>query len=189
MGSLVVECVAVMMSPWKCTAKFLGMVGLLGLAACNTETTTDMSNEEKLARIEEMTAGFRPQFAEVPEVDAATLREDLARGTVVLVDVRSEKERATSMIPGAITSDEFQRRADELAGSSVVTYCTIGYRSSTYAQQLLQDGWDVRNFHGSVLAWTHAGGELVDSEGQPTKRVHVFAERWSLTADDYEPVW
>ena len=189
MGALVVECVAVMKSPWKCTAKLLVMVGLLGLAACNPETTTAMSNEEKLARIEEMTAGFRPQFADVPEVDAATLREDLARGAVVLVDVRSAKERATSMIPGAITTDEFQQRKNELAGSSVVTYCTIGYRSSTYAQRLLKDGWEVRNFHGSVLAWTHAGGELVDPEGKPTRRVHVFAERWSLTADGYEPVW
>ena len=178
-----------MTSQWKCTAKILGMVGLLGLAACYSEATTDMSNEEKLAQIEEMTAGFRPQFAEVPEVDAATLREDLAGGEVVLVDVRSDKERATSMIPGAITSDEFERRAEELKGSSVVTYCTIGYRSSTYARQLLKAGWNVRNFRGSVLAWTHAGGELVDSAGQPTKQVNVYAERWNLSADGYEPVW
>ena len=89
-----------MTSQWKCTAKILGMVGLLGLAACYSEATTDMSNEEKLAQIEEMTAGFRPQFAEVPEVDAATLREDLAGGEVVLVEPSA---RATSS-PSSATS-------------------------------------------------------------------------------------
>jgi hypothetical protein len=41
----------------------------------------------------------------------------------------------------------------------------------------------------SLLAWSHAGGPLVDGEGRPTKRLHVFGARWDLAAEGYEPVW
>ena len=173
----------------NCTAKILPIVGVLALINCHSEATAQMSNEDRLAKIDEMIIGFKPKFRDVPVVQAADLKADLARGATVLVDVRTDDERATSMIPGAISSAEFERRAAELEGSPVVTYCTIGYRSSAYAQRLLQEGWDVRNLEGSILAWTHAGGELVDAAGQPTRRVNVYAARWNLVADGYEPVW
>ena len=47
----------------------------------------------------------------------------------------------------------------------------------------------VQNLAGSMLAWTHADGELVDSDGNPTKRLHVFGKRWNLAADGYEGIW
>jgi rhodanese-related sulfurtransferase len=174
---------------WNSTAKILSVVGALALINCHSEATTQMSNQDRLARIEEMVAGFKPKFRDVPVVQAAALKAELASGGTVLVDVRSDEERAISMIAGAISSAEFERQAAELEGSPVVTYCTIGYRSSAYAEKLLRDGWNVRNLEGSILAWTHAGGELVDPAGNPTRRVNVYAERWNLVADGYEPVY
>lgn len=128
-------------------------------------------------------------FPEVPGIHAEELQEALAGGEIVLVDVRTPDEQGVSALPGAIDVDEFERRVDELAGSSVITYCTIGYRSSRYAEKLMHQGWDVKNLTGSILAWTHIGGPLVDPNGRPTRRVHVFSEKWNLAADGYESIW
>ena len=173
----------------NCTAKAMAIAAFLSLVSCDSAPTNEMTSEDKLARIEEMIDQYQQQFPDVPGIDAAALRDDLARDAVVLVDVRTEDERTTSMIAGAISREEFELRSAEFEGSAIVTYCTIGYRSGDYAQKLRQEGWDARNFDGSILAWTHAGEELVDAEGNPTRRVHVFGERWNLAAEGYEPVW
>jgi hypothetical protein len=34
-----------------------------------------------------------------------------------------------------------------------------------------------------------SGGELADATGAPTRRLHVYGERWNLAADGYETVW
>ena len=70
----------------------------------------------------------------------------------------------------------------------MVAYCTVGARSSTYARRMGRKGVPVLNLEGSLLAWTHAGGELTDGSS-PTKRLHVFGPRWNLAADGYEGVW
>lgn len=173
----------------NCTAKWCCLVGMLSLLACRAQSPAPPSVEARLERIEEMIADYQRVFPDVPGIDASALRAALDADAVVLVDVRTLEERATSTIPGAISREEFEERAHELRGSAVVTYCTIGYRSGAYAEQLLGEGWDARNFVGSLLAWTHAGGDLVDSEGQPTQRLHVYGERWDLAPDGYETVW
>ncbi len=136
-----------------------------------------------------MIAGYQRLYPDVPGVDAAQVRAALADGETVLVDVRPDKERAISTIPGAISKEEFEQRAAELRGAEVITYCTIGHRSADYAQELMAEGWSARNFDGSLLAWTHAGGELVDTAGNPTQRLHVYGSRWDLAAEGYEAVW
>ncbi len=144
---------------------------------------------EKRAAVESMYAGYRESFAEVPSVGPGELAALQATARVVLVDVRTPAEQAVSRLPGALTAAEFEERRAELAGAVVVTYCTIGYRSGLYAQQLRAAGWDARNLAGSLLAWTHAGGELVDAQGRPTRRLHVYGERWDLAASGYETTW
>jgi len=171
------------------TVKLTRLIGLLGVLACQLSSTEDLSMDQRQQRIGELIAKTQKTFPDVPNVDAGTLKERLANEDLVLVDVRTPDERAVSMLPGAITSDEFESRAAELEGSAVVTYCTIGYRSSSYAQRLIREGWNASNLEGSVLAWTHEGGELVDKQGNPTQRVHVFGRRWNLTADGYEAIW
>jgi sodium/bile acid cotransporter 7 len=172
-----------------CTAKLVALSMIVWVVACQQKPATTMSETDRLAKIEQLIAQQRERFPDVPSGDVDTVRETLAQPNVVLVDVREAKEQAISMIPGAITRAEFERRSDELRGSKVVTYCTIGYRSASYANELLDQGWDVLNLAGSILSWSHAGGELVDPSGEPTQRVHVYGSRWSLAADGYEPVW
>ncbi len=163
------------------------LMAMLLAAACSGQGTG--GEESRAERISEMYAGYRSEFPLVGDIDVAELRADLeGQSPPVLVDVRTEEERAVSLIPGAISKEEFESRRGELSGRSVVTYCTIGYRSGLYADELRRQGWEVRNLAGSILAWTHGGGEL-EHDGRPTRRVHVYGKRWDLAADDFESVW
>ena len=146
------------------------------------------SQDERRRTLEGMVSRVRRRFPKVETISAAALRERLPAGDTVLVDVRSPAERAVSTLPGAITPDEFEDRLEELGDCTVVAYCTLGARSSRYARRMGRKGVPVLNLEGSLLAWTHAGGELTDGSSA-TRRVHVFGPRWNLAADGYEGVW
>lgn len=166
----------------------LGVIASTFALACDNEGQT-MSDEQKLEQIETMYKKYERKFPEVTSISVAELQE-LQKGEtpIVIVDVREPKEYAVSMIPDAITAEEFQARRSELEGATVVTYCTAGYRSGFAAQKLMQEGWEVRNLAGSILSWTHAGLPLVKGE-EPTTQVHVYSKGWDLSAEGYEPVW
>lgn len=142
------------------------------------------------AIMERMVAAIRADHPDVATITAPALREALPTGNFVLVDVRTDKERAVSTLPGAITEKDFESRLEELVaeGRTVVAYCTIGARSSSWARDMGKRGVRVLNLEGSVLAWTHAGGDFVNDAGT-TRRVHVYGRRWNLAADGYEVVW
>jgi sodium/bile acid cotransporter 7 len=146
------------------------------------------ADREKWQRIEKLYQRSRGHFPTVPELTAPELVALRASRPVLLVDVRNQDELAVSRIPGAITPQELEERWSEALATPVVTYCTIGHRSGLYAQMLRDRGVDAYNLAGSILAWTHNGGELVNAGG-PTRRVHVSGPKWSLEADGYEPVW
>jgi len=146
------------------------------------------SDADKAARIAEMYADYSKKFPQVEGISAEELRGLEPDRKVALVDVRTPEEQAVSMIPGAITQQEFDAHRANYADSLVVTYCTIGARSGEYAAKLREEGLEVRNLEGSILAWTHAGGELKGPDG-PTRKVHVYDKRWNLAADGYDAVW
>lgn len=160
----------------------------VSMLACQS-TESKMSDDQKRANIEALYQKYQRKFPRVEGITASQLMEELETGRdLVLVDVRKPEEQAVSMIPGALTQAQFEEQAAALAGKTVVTYCTAGYRSGLYAKKIHQQGWQVLNLEGSILSWTHVGGPLVDSEG-PTKQVHVYSADWSLESSDYDPVW
>jgi sodium/bile acid cotransporter 7 len=73
----------------------------------------------------------------------------------------------------------------------VVAYCTIGYRSAQYVEKLRKEkNLDAYNLRGSVLAWTHAGGELeTTEERRATTDVHVFGKDWDLAPSEFDAVY
>lgn len=146
------------------------------------------SDFEKRLQIETLYRQGKRDFPEVAEISVEELLDLQQRGRVTLVDVRDDKERVISMIPGAVSRAAFEDDPAAHRDATVVTYCTLGYRSGLYARQLQQEGWRVFNLEGSILAWTHSGRPLADGDG-PTRRVHVCGPKWSLAADGYEPVW
>ncbi len=153
--------------------------------ACDGATPSQSAKRQTLERMIDET---RREFPGVPGLDVARIRNLHEDGSIVFIDTRTPEERAVSTLPGAITVEAYLEHPDRYAGRVAVAYCTVGYRSAQVTARLNADGHDVRNFEGSILAWTHAGGELVGPAG-PTRRVHVYGERWNLVADGYEAVW
>lgn len=126
-------------------------------------------------------------FPAQPEISVA---EWLARPKgrpAVLVDVREPHEQRVSMLPGAITKQDFERHSARYRSWLVVPYCTIGLRSGLYTRELRGRGFEVRNLAGSALAWAHAGLPF-ETKGKATRRVHVFNADWNLLPRGYEPV-
>lgn len=124
----------------------------------------------------------------VQNVDTTEVIQLLERSDrpVVLVDVRNESEINVSRIPDAITRAEFEADIQQYRRHLVVTYCTVGGRSLMYAANLASDGFEVRNYQGSILAWCAAGQPLVDSNRQPTKRVHTYSRKLFKPPPGYE---
>lgn len=147
-----------------------------------------MNDESKLQTIEKNYLKSQLKFKEVAEITAEQLLQRIDSDDLVIVDVRELQEQEISMLPGAITSQEFEQNRSDYQCKTVVVYCTIGYRSGLYAQKLCASGCDVLNLKGAILSWTHVGGELVDANG-PTKRVHINNPKANLVAEGYEPVW
>ena len=165
----------------------LAAVLLLPAAALAQDRKTEAGRR---ALVERMAAEIKADHPEVATITAAALKDSLPTGNFILVDVRTDKERAVSTLPGAITAKDFEARMEELLaeGRTVVAYCTIGARSSSYARRMGKRGIRMLNLEGSVLAWTHAGGDFVNGSA-PTRRVHVYGRSWNLAADGYETVW
>jgi sodium/bile acid cotransporter 7 len=156
--------------------------------ACVALGSTPATDDARLARVRELVAGIQPQIPVVPTVtapDALAWRVD--GRPLVFVDARTAPERAVSTLPGAITEETLRARGP-LPGERVVVYCTIGYRSAATTKVLREGGYEAFNMEGSILAWLHAGGELV-RDGQPTRDVHVYGASWNLAPVGFHAVW
>ncbi|MHC1789339.1 rhodanese-like domain-containing protein [Solidesulfovibrio sp.] len=167
-------------------ALLLTVALLLALAACRQPPADDAARQQRVAALY---ADYQPKFPEAPEIAPAQALERWRAGTLVLIDARSPEEQAVSRLPGAMTETAFLADPARYAGKTAVAYCTIGYRSGLLAQSLAQQGIPVANLAGGLLAWLHAGGTLVDAEGRPTRRVHVYGRTWDLAPLAYEAVW
>ncbi len=150
--------------------------------------TPPATDPERKARVEEMYATYAKGFPSVAAWTADDLKRHLGDEDLVLVDVREPQERAVSIIPGAISSEEFEKDPSAFEGRKIVAYCTIGYRSGLWVIEQRAKGVDAINLAGSLLSWTHAGGALVRN-GEPTHDVHVYGARWNLAANAYRGIW
>ena len=165
--------------------------------------------EAKGKRVQELYRKFRDEYyGPIPEVDTKEAWERLVKGTLVVVDVRKQEEWRTSMIPGAMTKEEFELEVHKdqekissfLEGKDVCTYCTIGMRAGKYAKKLAGDlkgrGPKVLNLKGSILGWVHDGlpvarrlGETRHAGEEVVKEVHVNNPKFDLAPDGYEARW
>ena len=175
-------------APARASAAAARASAVAALAAFACGAPAPLSDAEKLGRVESMSDEVEERFPDVESVTVEEVGRLLESGSVVLVDAREADERAVSWIPGAITAEQFERAPDRYADRTVVAYCTIGHRSSEYAQRQAAEGYRVLNLRGSLLSWTHAGGPLV-GPGGPTNRLHVYGQTWDLAPARYETTW
>lgn len=143
--------------------------------------------------VDAMAERLSKRFFDVRNISPAQLvdMQQQEISPVTIVDTRTPEEFEVSRIPGGVTMEQFESRKAESCTGPIVAYCTIGYRSSQFAEKLSRQGCDAYNLSGGILGWTHAGMPLVtDNDGAetPTKRIHVFGEQWAQQPTSYEPV-
>lgn len=135
-------------------------------------------------------------FPDVDHVSAAELKRSIDSETApVILDVREQAEYDVSHLPGAIRvqpgSDASEVLENIEPGTSIVAYCSVGYRSSELVQKLSERGFtDVHNLDGAIFEWANAGYP-VEREGEAVRDVHPFDDRWGTLLDEelraYEP--
>ena len=132
------------------------------------------------------------RYSDVPTLTTAQVQalqiDQENIGQFVLVDVRSKAETDVSIIPGAITKEEFERTKQRHQGEIVIAYCTVGHRSGNYARKLKQSGWDAWNYKGSILDWCKNQLPVVTQSGQSTQKVHTYNANYQL-AEGYQAVY
>ena len=144
--------------------------------------------QTRLALTEKIVAMKYP----VPNMTHGELEEKLASreaGRYLLFDTRAEDEYRVSHIASAehvspeMSADAFMAKyGDRLAGKRLVFYCSVGYRSSIFAERVLERaraaGADsVSNLRGGIFRWYIEGNPVVDEKGV-TDEVHPYDKVW-----------
>ena len=177
-----------------------------------------MSSQTNESKSNEMSKFYQSKFDDIPSLSSKTYLEH--QDDYLLVDVRSPAEQNVSIISNAITMEEFESNFDQYQtrindnSTTVVTYCTIGYRSGLEGRRLR----DEYKLHGKIMnldgivCYTHAcekfnslsgnnddsnandktniGTFLINPKNQEsTKKVHVFGESWNYAAESFESVY
>lgn len=129
------------------------------------------------------------EFEDVDHISTDTLAAllDADRSKVLLIDARGPDEYAVSRIPGALNAQDPDAVKAILEAiktgdpSSIITYCSIGYRSAELAEMLEKDDdvkLPIKNVVGSIFRWANEDRPLETADGQPAKKVHPFNETW-----------
>lgn len=147
-----------------------------------------MSDAEKKKRVEELYRGYKKDFSQVEDIAPEEAIRLHREGKALFIDVREKREQAVSMLPGAISEEEFLKSYHNFKDKILIGYCTISYRSGKLAERLARKGIRLFNLRGGLLGWVHAGGPIVDREG-PSRRIHVYGPKWNLAPDGYEAVY
>jgi rhodanese-related sulfurtransferase len=102
---------------------------------------------------------MRDEATTVIDLDRETIKQGLADGSMVLVDVREPHEFAAGHIPGSVSHPLSQFDATQLPqGKRVVFSCAAGIRSVRAAEFAQASGRDIReHYKGGFKDWLSAG--------------------------------
>lgn len=148
----------------------------------------EMSDAEKKEAVYRMYTGYKKDFPAVKDISPLQAMDLLNQKKVVWVDTRKPAEMAVSMLPGAVSEQDFLSNPDQYKDMTIVGYCTISYRSGVFAREMAKQGITVANLQGGILAWTLEGGRVYDDSGKEVKRIHVFGDKWDYAPAGYESV-
>lgn len=114
--------------------------------------------EERVPEIDRVVAAYLEDRASLEAIPADELRERLAGGEVVLLDVRPREEYEAGHIPGArcVPLEELDRAVASLPEDrEVVAYCRGRYcvYSDDAVRRLRERGFRARRFEGSAREW------------------------------------
>lgn len=167
---------------------------LLGLALAGPLSAQALSRAEKLEGKLRVAILKATKDLKSPVIKATELKAILEDTNLVLIDIRQPPEQEVSMLPHALTTAEFAARYRQGIPKEkrLVVYCTIGYRSGKYAEELAKQGIKAENLEGGVLMWSFIGGKFLmkDPKGEwiETTRIHVYDKEWNIVHPDYQAV-
>jgi rhodanese-related sulfurtransferase len=182
----------------KMNAKRIVLLIVVGLATLTTAVTgwaaRELTDSEKLQHVYLIYSDYQKEFPQVRDVSAPDVLQMLKSGQkIVFVDTRKPEEIEVSKLPEAISKKMFLA-ADpaEYKDSIIIAYCTISYRSGVFARDRAEEGRDIYNLRGGLLAWVLEGGKVYDADGV-TRRIHVYGGTWEYAPAGYEtlvfPLW
>lgn len=159
----------------------IGVIAVLAYAGVCAAISDD--------EIELMRAKLRSKFPTVKTISATELLEKLnsSSGFFVLIDTRAREEFDLSHLRTALLFDpegnfleEFTKRLSPT--SEIITYCSVGYRSSMIAEKLMNQGFaNVRSLSGGIFEWANNEYPIYrENNGADVvaKTVHPFDKNW-----------
>jgi rhodanese-related sulfurtransferase len=158
---------------WCCVLMLISLVSLLG---CGRDLGLDT--------VERMVRSEYPQVRQLSTDSLATWLEAPTQEEPLLLDVRTDAEYAVSHLPGAQRvnpdAEHFIFLENVPHDAPLVTYCSLGYRSSALTARLQEAGYtNVMNLEGSIFAWANEG-RPVYRDGEMVNEVHPYNSRWGL---------
>ena len=125
----------------------------------------------------EILQAVRAKYPDVPQLSPEALSEKLEDDpNTQILDLRTETEHAVSCLPGArrVEGDCDLESLQLDPNRDIVCACAVGFRSSAFAQRLIEAGFErVCNLEGSLFAWANRGYSM-----QGSSLVHPFNEEW-----------
>lgn len=140
--------------------------------------------------LESMKRTVRKKFPDVPQISTGQLASwlsDSKREQPILLDVRTQKEFLVSHLHGAISVNPSAKASELLpllqTRRPIVTYCSVGYRSSAVAERLKKAGaGTVYNLEGSIFQWANEDRPL-EANGHPATKVHPYDAKFGKMLD------
>ena len=168
----------------KSVYTWLPLILLAGsLQACSQEAQTF---KEKLDQL---------YSHEVALIKPEALHERLQKeDTVILLDTREKAEHNVSHLKNAVWvgyKDFQESKVEDIPRTAtVVTYCTVGYRSEKIGAYLEENGFkNVYNLYGSIIGWVNAGYPVYNNKGEKTDQVHTYSKEWGKWLKQGEAVY
>ncbi len=130
-------------------------------------------------------AKIRREFPDVKRITTAELAawlNDETRPAPLLLDVRSRAEFAVSHLAKAaqMEPDAPASVLREAKDRPIVTYCSVGYRSGSFAARLQAAGFTtVANLEGSIFQWANEGRPVYRGSAE-AKLVHPYNRVWGM---------
>ena len=123
--------------------------------------------------------------------EVAMIQAEDIPADAIIVDRRDQEEIDISHIPGSISDVKFDDYVKEQLEKDalIVVYCSVGYRSGEYAEELQEAGFtNVYNLYGGIFKWVNEGREVVNYNG-PTQAIHTYNKKWSKWVTKGEKTW
>ncbi len=150
-----------------------GLLGLPGLAQ-NSLEVIERNIEAKFA---------------VHQMSIKVFQHEWQNGEWLILDVREKEEfrvshlRRAIHVDPAMTAEEFvERFGQDLAGKHVLFYCSVGYRSSEFADRVAlvataQDALSIQNLKGGIFRWYNEANPVFRN-GWEVDEVHSYDALW-----------